>query len=256
MPPVDAPDQPRCFVIPVFTLALLVAVQSEPAERERVLVLDLETSNVGKEEAALLQQIVTQSLARLARFEVSSAGDLRNLSDVESKRMLSGCDEQSAACLAELAGALGARYIVTGTAGRLGTLMILTLSLVDTTNPGLTRRERIEAARLEDLPRLVDNAVGALTGTVIASSGPAATPPSALALGAGIGAGAFGIAAVGAGVWATSLELALANPATKPADKQAALDNGALALGVTAACGVLALVSGAVAVVASLGEAP
>lgn len=246
-------------MIPILTLALLSALQTQPAavtsEKERVLVLDLATSNVGAEEAALLQQIVTQSLGRLARFEVSSAGDLRNLSDVESKRMLSGCDDQSASCLAELAGALGARYIVTGSAGRLGTLTVVTLSLVDTTNPGLTKRERIEAARLEDLPRLVDEAVSTLTGTSATSSATAPSSPP-LALGAGIGAGVFGLATVGAGLWATSLELTLAEPSSKPADKQAALDNGATALGVTAVCGVLTLVGAGVAVVASLGDAP
>ncbi len=77
-------------------------------------------------------------LTRLLVGQLSDEGvDVRSTDEVqkqlsfETEKQLAGCDDSG--CLAEIAGALGARYVVFGQLGRLGDIDLLTLQLYDST---------------------------------------------------------------------------------------------------------------------------
>lgn len=80
-------------------------------------------------EGALLTSLVANGAARDARFDVLTRDDVKNAIAAEADRQSLGCAESS--CLAELAGAMGARIVVYGSVGRLGDEMLMTLNLFD-----------------------------------------------------------------------------------------------------------------------------
>lgn len=229
----------------VLALVPLAAFPARAAERERVLVLDLKTTGTTPDEAALLVQIITESLSRSARFDVSSSSDLRALTDVAADKAAAGCDDSS--CLSELAGALGARYVLSGTAGRLGKLIIVTLNFVDVSGKTPASRQRLESQSPEELPRLVDSAVLALIGA------PAAPPPPppekplpVMTIAGGALAGVGVLVGAGAGAYALVLDGQLAEASSKPEDKQTALATGPAVVTVAVVGGVVAVVGAGV----------
>ncbi|HEY4220937.1 MAG TPA: hypothetical protein VGO62_06330, partial [Myxococcota bacterium] len=139
-------------------LALAVFALGQPpapapaaaAEKPKVLVLDLDAADVGKAEAKLIDELVTQSMARFDKYAVVSSADVRQLASFAANQTEAGCDSSS--CLAEIAGAMGARYVVFGNIGKLGDLTIITLSLFDTASASANARQRIESRDPEQLP--------------------------------------------------------------------------------------------------------
>jgi len=81
--------------------------------------------------ARTLSSLAAIELARDKRFDVLSTADLREVVALEGEKQALGCDVDSSSCLAEVAGAMGARFVVFGQLGKLGTAPVLTLSLYD-----------------------------------------------------------------------------------------------------------------------------
>jgi hypothetical protein len=108
-----------------------------------------------------------------------------------------GCDEAS--CLAELAGAMGARLVVFGDANKLGTVTILTLSLFDSSKTQSVGRVSVQAATIEELPAKLPPAVRDLVREALQSENIAVAP--------GVGAPAVDDTAKSpmAGVWTWGL---------------------------------------------------
>jgi len=121
------------------------------AERQRLLVLDATGSEVEASTLTTTTEILTVELSRRRDFEVLSGADIRRLVALEADRVSVGCD-LDASCLADIAGALGARYVVSSTVGKLGTLLVVTLSLFDASEGRAVSREVIEVESPELLP--------------------------------------------------------------------------------------------------------
>jgi TolB-like protein len=78
--------------------------------------------------------------------------------DDELERQLSGgCAEAS--CIAELGGALGAQYIITGNLDRLGSLYILSLKLIDIEQVSAVKTAAIQEASLEGFARRLSDEI-------------------------------------------------------------------------------------------------
>lgn len=174
----------------------------------QILVLDLSTGNLDPVEVTLLDGLVVQALSRHDALQVLSSRDIQQMVDVEAQKQVLGCDTES--CLAEIAGAMGARYVVYGQVGKLGGVVLLQLNLFDSLEGKSVSREKVEAPDMAVLGRLVeptaDRLVTRLTGVATADSvaAPAETegalPAGWLVAGAG-GAGVLvGAAAVGVGL--------------------------------------------------------
>lgn len=95
------------------------------------LALLLAVTTVDANSAGLITEIVTSSIAKNTKLDVISGADVRRQMEVEANKELLGCDASSASCLAELANAMGARFIVYGKLGTLDDVVILTLNVFD-----------------------------------------------------------------------------------------------------------------------------
>lgn len=122
-----------------------------------VLVLDLEANGTDRVAADVVSGDVARTLAAGGRLSVMRQSDLRQMIDVEAQRQSLGCDTSS--CLAELAGALGATYVVFGSVSRLGETHVVQLSLFDSRSATVLAREAARVRRLEDLSSAVPPAV-------------------------------------------------------------------------------------------------
>src|SRR5687768_2517862 len=139
------------------------AAAPEKRERKRVLVLDLAALGVDKDTTRVIADSVAAAVANDRNLDVISGADLRSLVDIEAEKRALGCDANES-CLAEIAGALSADLVVSGSVGRLGSLVVVNLSLYDGKRQESVDKQKVSAERVEDLPVQIDMAVAALFG--------------------------------------------------------------------------------------------
>ncbi|HEY4221420.1 MAG TPA: DUF2380 domain-containing protein [Myxococcota bacterium] len=136
-------------------LALLVA-SADPAgavviQKPKVLVLDFKDDGVGEQAVRVIRDTLVAHLSQDARLDVISSEDMRRTLDVDAqKRQLGNCNDEG--CQAEIAEALGAQLTIYGTAGKLGELVVVNVSLFDARAGKSVGRETIEVKALDDLP--------------------------------------------------------------------------------------------------------
>jgi hypothetical protein len=171
-------------------IAPLVAcvLAAAPIQKPKLAVLDLSPgAGVDATLTAPMVEAITGEVQRRGFFDVMSQRDIATLLGVERQRQLSGCNEQSSSCLAELSGALGARFVLSGTLARLGEAYQLTLNALDTQKAQPLGRSTKLAKDLETLQLLIPYAVAEATAT------PPPAPPSKVLPFTLIGAGATAI---------------------------------------------------------------
>jgi hypothetical protein len=215
-------------------LVLALSTQAAAADRPRLVVQEISAGQgVDAAVARSFSTSLARELERRGVHEVVSAQDVVSLLGAERERQLLGCSDESMSCLTELAGAVNARFVVSGSLVRLGSAWQLSLQTVDTGTSRATGRAIRMAREAEEL---VDN----WSFTVAEAVGlPAPEQPSRLAPATLVGVGAA--AAIGGGIvlvlsifreaeLATELRLADSNPSVlRPA---AAYDAEASAIGV------------------------
>ncbi|MEW5850153.1 MAG: hypothetical protein AB2A00_15300 [Myxococcota bacterium] len=123
----------------ILTVAMTVMAADAPATppvpvetRPSVAVLELQAKQgVSADTATLLTANLVTLLRAQGRFsKVVSSSEIETLLGFEQQKQLLACDSSS--CMAELAGALGVDYVVSGTLGRLGDQWLLNLTLLNT----------------------------------------------------------------------------------------------------------------------------
>lgn len=239
----------------MLALALFMAVSPSRAD---VLLLDLKPVAVDATEAKIVDGLVAEALGKeLDRWpkkpRLATGNDIRTMVSLEADKASAGCDD--AGCMAEIAGAFGARYVISGTLGKLGSDRILQLWLFDVEKSETLTRTNASASTTNAI------AFDEVAAKVLAplSSSRAPSPPvdaSAKAAGAvspvlvtgGIVAGVAGAVAIGTGAFALVLDqrLAAGSGATF-ADKKQALDDGPAVIGAAAISAGVAVVGLAVA---------
>ena len=161
------------------------------AARKRVLVPDFSAQGVDANTTRTIADSVAAAIAKDGALDVISGADMRAIVDVQASKQALGCDAVSQACLAELAGALSADLVVTGSVGSLGTLIVVNLGLYDAKQQHSVGKQKVSAEHMEELAPKIDAAVATLFQRDVVASGPS---PFVLA-GAGIAAvGAVGVA--------------------------------------------------------------
>ncbi|MFL5322338.1 MAG: hypothetical protein ACJ790_21955 [Myxococcaceae bacterium] len=124
---------------------------------ESVAVLSLEANEGGKNEAAPVGALIASKLAEGENLKVITQADVAAMVSMErQKQLLGNCSEDSA-CLTELSGALGARYIVSGRIDKFGTKYSLTLSLFDAQKATALARPHADANDEASLPEAADS---------------------------------------------------------------------------------------------------
>lgn len=145
------------------------------AARQRVAVLDLRAvQGVQPGTAAVLTAIVTDETSR-GGFEVVSQADILTMLGFEKQKQMLGCSDNS--CLAELGGALGAAYVLSGQVGEIGSRYHLSVQLLDARRGKVVARAARFSDRNEDA--LADAAQQAVRTLVAAARQPGALPPLA-----------------------------------------------------------------------------
>lgn len=124
---------------------------SQPAHT-RLLVLDATGSDLEKSQAETLTAFLASRAARFSTLEVISSADLRDLVALQAEKQSIGCTEDSTACLAEIAGALGAELVLSTRAGKLDAVYVVSLQLFDAKSATAVGRTSVQAWSLAELP--------------------------------------------------------------------------------------------------------
>jgi hypothetical protein len=235
-------------------LALIAATSatetstSTNTKRVKVLVLDLEAIGTpSPEQVHFVTAEVARALAEPGNLEVLTADDLRRLAALEGDKQAAGCDQTS--CLAELANALGAEYVVFGTVGKIDDSLVVELSLFHAAEARAVGRRDARGAQLSELLTRIRPAVHALAGTLLPpEADPSALTPVFIA-GAVVAAGGGAVVA-GAGVVTLYASSIVTDSSQKAADR-----NSFKGIGAGAAVGVIVGAVASAAGLAILGAA-
>ncbi len=115
-----------------------------------MLVLDFSADGeIDPSLARTVTSVVSAELSTYPDFVVIANSDVRQMMDLEGQRQQAGCSDAS--CLAELAGALGARLVVFGTVGKLGTKTTVALNVFDSRDAKSAGRQFVEIQNLDEL---------------------------------------------------------------------------------------------------------
>jgi TolB-like protein len=175
----------------VLTVALWLALGAEPAPKPKLVVLSVDAAaNVDPATRAGFDDAIVATVAKTAAFDVVSSREVQVLLGIERQKQLLGCADDGSSCLAELSGALGARFVLSGTLAPLGGTWQLTLQMQDTTKSVTVGRSSRIAKNLDGLRAVLPFAVAEVTGT------PPPPPPSKVGPLAMVAGGAL-LAAIG-----------------------------------------------------------
>ena len=105
----------------------------------RILLLDLEARKVDEEDAKTITDIVGVRLQKAPDLDVVTTNDVRKLLELEAQRATIGCVEGAESCIAEAADAIGARFSFFGEVGKLGSVFVVTLSIMDAQRASILR---------------------------------------------------------------------------------------------------------------------
>jgi hypothetical protein len=128
-----------------------------------LLVTTLPTPEV----AATLTEVTAVAVAGVDGAEVLSTRDIEKIVELESQKQLAGCNASD--CLAELAGSLGARFVVFGELGALEDQVVLTLNLYDAETARSVGRQLVRGAGATALSDAIPAAARSLLQPALAS---------------------------------------------------------------------------------------
>lgn len=180
-------------MLPALCLAVLLEAAAGAAEKPRLVVMELVPGpGVDAATVAPLTDALASEAVGRGFFEVLSTRDVQTLLGLERQKQLLGCaDEAAQSCLAELSGALGARFVLSGSLARLGSTWQLSLTTLDSQKAQPIGRSTRLARSLEELRAGLPWAVAEATATPMPPPPSRALPYTLLGVG---GAGAmFGL---------------------------------------------------------------
>jgi len=156
-------------------------------DKPRLLLQDLQAGEGADPSVArAVTASVAKEISRRAVHDLVTSADVATLLGAERQRQLMGCGDESASCVAELSGALGARFVMTGAVTRLGTTWQLTLQTVDGSNAHAVGRAVQLAPDVETLvlalPMLVSDATGLPRPPEPSRAGPAVLAGAGIAV--------------------------------------------------------------------------
>ena len=137
-------------------MLLTCLVSLSLAAKPNVAVAGLSFVNVSTQESDAYVDAFAVHLAKSAEVEVFTRSQLAQMLDTERQKKLLGCsDDAVGSCLAELSGAVGAEYLVTGSLGKLGATFTVSLKLVSSRTSKapttFSSRAQTEEALLDEL---------------------------------------------------------------------------------------------------------
>jgi len=99
-------------------------------EHRSVAVLDLQFGGqADRTKVRALEDLLANEIRALGGLRVIGRGDILGLLKLEKQKVLAGCDDEQ--CLAEIGGALGVDWMVTGTVSEFGGTLLLNIKVLD-----------------------------------------------------------------------------------------------------------------------------
>jgi TolB-like protein len=151
----------------VAVLALLLALPatSLAAGRTKIAVTEIKSvQGVAPGTATILSDIVVSEVAK-GGYEVLSQSDIAAMVGFEKQKKMMGCDETG--CLAEIGGALGVAYMLTGQVGQIGTRYRISLMVVDSKKAQVVARAAQYCDQNEDaLARVAESTVAQILAAI------------------------------------------------------------------------------------------
>ncbi len=145
-------------------LSAFAVSSSQPVStRMNIAVLDLESSQVGEGEATTLSNKLRGALVKTGQFTVVERGQMESILQEQGFQQ-TGC--VSSECAIEVGQLLGVTHMVAGSIGRVGSIWVLSLRLINVESGGIERTNDFELnGGIEDmLLRGVTEAAAALAG--------------------------------------------------------------------------------------------
>lgn len=174
------------MVLHALSLTLALAAGTE---KPRLAVLELQASGVPPETATALYDSMVQEVSRRGFFDVVSSKDIATLLGLERQKEVLGCNEAAQSCMAELAGAIGSRFVLSGSLSKLGDALQLSLQMLDTSKSQPVARSIRIAKDVQSLAAGLPWAVAEATGTPLPPPPSTVLPWTLVGLGAAAAAG-------------------------------------------------------------------
>ena len=176
--------------MPLILLAVLLA---QTPEKPKLVVLEFtHAGGADPSVASVLSENVAAEVAARGFFSPISAREIQTMLGVERQKQLMGCTEDS--CFTELAGSMGARFVLSGSLTQLGSLLQLNLQTIDSQKAQVVGRSTRMAKDASELALLLPAAVAEATATPPPPEKSRAVPITLVSLG--------GLAVVTSGVLA------------------------------------------------------
>lgn len=157
-------------------LSSLPAAAPEAPAAVQVLVLEPTSSVLDGPTRTTVANLMVVELGQQPGLTVIGANEVQRLTALESDKQLAGCTQSD--CLSELAGALGARYVVFGDVGPLGSRQVLNLNLFDAQKAMAVSRTAITFTSVEELPTLLPAPLHALTAPLLQTTSTSTPMPA------------------------------------------------------------------------------
>jgi hypothetical protein len=134
-------------ILALFALSLMVPVRVAGAAagsgKTTIAVMDLRASeSIPRDVVSTLTAAISQELDRMGPFKAISSQDIAQMLAFENMKDALGCD--SVSCLAEIGGALGVDFLVTGNVTLLGETYLIQMQLMNTKESRVESRSERE----------------------------------------------------------------------------------------------------------------
>lgn len=155
--------------VPLIALLLTLPMAAN-AKRPGLAVMDVRAvQGVQAGTATLITDVIVTEVSGVKKYDVVGSSDITSLLGLEKQKQLLQCGENSS-CLAELGGALGVEYMLSGSVGLLGTRLRISLTVQNVKKARVVARQARFCDPNEDaLVRATEEAVRALLGELEAS---------------------------------------------------------------------------------------
>lgn len=160
------PSPPSPSVPPPPTESAPQAIQETQREaadaraRRKILILTPTAEASLASTADVVANLVAVKAASYPTLDVMTTTDVVRLMSLEADRQLLGCDDTS--CAAEIADAMGANLVVFGDVSRLGSVLIVNLSLFDSDKAEPLGRVVVQSVDERTLPGELDSKIEGL----------------------------------------------------------------------------------------------
>ncbi len=165
--PVASSAQESAAAAPTPTIEVPPALL-EGGPPRRTVLMPLTSSDLTKSDVALLQDQLTSALGRLKNLQVITAAEVQDLLDHEASKQQLGCASDTV-CLAELGEAANADLLVSGNVGKIGDVLMLSLTVLAPKSGTVVGRAAVTAARVEELAGELGGGIARALGAVPSS---------------------------------------------------------------------------------------